>query len=134
VESSLTGARPGFPDLELSDAQVIERVRAGDGFCFEILVEQMSGAETAACLGIPEETVKTRLHRARLRLKDIVMSARDGRPRRRARLRLSLSNNRTDLLGRPSWSGPVARNPLRSRSLRACLPPARPGNRSFALA
>ena len=41
------------------------------------IVEQMSGAETAACLGIPEETVKTRLHRARLRLQDIVMGAVD---------------------------------------------------------
>jgi RNA polymerase sigma-70 factor (ECF subfamily) len=41
------------------------------------MVEQMSGAETAACLGIPEETVKTRLHRARLRLRDIVMGAVD---------------------------------------------------------
>jgi RNA polymerase sigma-70 factor (ECF subfamily) len=40
-------------------------------------VEQMSGAETAACLGIPEETVKTRLHRARLRLQGIVMGAVD---------------------------------------------------------
>jgi RNA polymerase sigma-70 factor (ECF subfamily) len=28
-------------------------------------VEEMSGAETAECLEIPEETVKTRLHRAR---------------------------------------------------------------------
>jgi RNA polymerase sigma-70 factor (ECF subfamily) len=28
-------------------------------------VEEMSGAETAECLGITEETVKTRLHRAR---------------------------------------------------------------------
>jgi len=28
-------------------------------------VEQMSVHETAACLGIPPETVKTRLHRAR---------------------------------------------------------------------
>jgi RNA polymerase sigma-70 factor, ECF subfamily len=40
-------------------------------------VEQMSGAETAACLGIPEETVKTRLYRARLRLRGIVMGAVD---------------------------------------------------------
>lgn len=32
------------------------------------MVEGMSGAETAECLGIPEETVKTRLHRARARL------------------------------------------------------------------
>jgi RNA polymerase sigma-70 factor (ECF subfamily) len=35
-------------------------------------VEEMSGAETAACLGIPEETVKTRLHRARGRLQEAV--------------------------------------------------------------
>ena len=35
-------------------------------------VEQMTGVETAACLGIPEDTVKTRLHRARLRLQQIV--------------------------------------------------------------
>jgi RNA polymerase sigma-70 factor, ECF subfamily len=32
------------------------------------IVEGMSGAETAECLGIPEETVKTRLFRARARL------------------------------------------------------------------
>jgi|ERR1041385_2740070 RNA polymerase sigma-70 factor (ECF subfamily) len=36
-------------------------------------VEGMSGAETAECLGIPEETVKTRLHRARTRLQEVVM-------------------------------------------------------------
>ncbi len=35
-------------------------------------VEQMSGVETAACLGIPEDTVKTRLHRARLKLQESV--------------------------------------------------------------
>jgi RNA polymerase sigma-70 factor (ECF subfamily) len=39
------------------------------------VVEQMSGAETGECLGIPEETVKTRLHRARLRLQENVMGA-----------------------------------------------------------
>ena len=38
-------------------------------------VEQMSGAETAECLGIPEETVKTRLHRARNRLQETVQNA-----------------------------------------------------------
>lgn len=40
-------------------------------------VEQMSGAEAAECLGIPEETVKTRLHRARLRLQEIVVRSLD---------------------------------------------------------
>jgi RNA polymerase sigma-70 factor (ECF subfamily) len=41
------------------------------------IVEQMSGAETGQVLGIPEETVKTRLHRARLRLQEIVLGALD---------------------------------------------------------
>ena len=40
-------------------------------------VEQMSGLETAECLGIPEDTVKTRLHRARLRLQEVVLGALD---------------------------------------------------------
>ena len=40
-------------------------------------VEQMTGAEVAACLDIPEETVKTRLHRARSRLREIVIGALD---------------------------------------------------------
>lgn len=40
-------------------------------------VEQMTGVETAECLGIPEDTVKTRLHRARLRLQEIVERALD---------------------------------------------------------
>jgi RNA polymerase sigma-70 factor (ECF subfamily) len=38
-------------------------------------VEQMTGLETAECLGIPEDTVKTRLHRARLRLQEIVVGS-----------------------------------------------------------
>jgi RNA polymerase sigma-70 factor (ECF subfamily) len=37
-------------------------------------VEEMSGGETAACLGIPEDTVKTRLHRARSRLQEILLA------------------------------------------------------------
>jgi RNA polymerase sigma-70 factor, ECF subfamily len=45
-------------------------------------VEQMSGAETADCLGIPEETVKTRLHRAKLRLQDLVMTSLDANSER----------------------------------------------------
>ena len=40
-------------------------------------VEQMSGAETAQCLDIPEETVKTRLHRARLRLQEVIVQSLD---------------------------------------------------------
>lgn len=38
-------------------------------------VEGMSGAETAECLGIPEETVKTRLHRARVRLQQLLLKS-----------------------------------------------------------
>jgi RNA polymerase sigma-70 factor (ECF subfamily) len=38
-------------------------------------VEELSGAETAECLGIPEETVKTRLHRARGRLQEKVLES-----------------------------------------------------------
>jgi len=37
-------------------------------------VEGMTGAETADCLGIPEETVKTRLHRARARLQQTLLA------------------------------------------------------------
>ena len=38
-------------------------------------LEEMSGAETAECLGIPEETVKTRLFRARARLQETLLEA-----------------------------------------------------------
>jgi RNA polymerase sigma-70 factor (ECF subfamily) len=38
-------------------------------------IEEMSGAETADCLGIPEETVKTRLFRARARLQETLLEA-----------------------------------------------------------
>jgi len=38
-------------------------------------IEGMSGAETAECLGIPEETVKTRLFRARSRLREILLAS-----------------------------------------------------------
>lgn len=38
-------------------------------------VEEMTGAETAECLGIPEETVKTRLFRARARLQETLLEA-----------------------------------------------------------
>lgn len=37
-------------------------------------VEEMSGVETAECLGIPEDTVKTRFHRARNRLQEILLA------------------------------------------------------------
>jgi RNA polymerase sigma-70 factor (ECF subfamily) len=37
-------------------------------------IEQMSSAETAVCLGIPEGTVKTRLHRARAQIERYLVS------------------------------------------------------------
>jgi RNA polymerase sigma-70 factor, ECF subfamily len=42
-------------------------------------VQELSGAETAECLGIPEETVKTRLHRARKRLQENMLNAFDAK-------------------------------------------------------
>lgn len=38
-------------------------------------VEELTGAETAACLEIPEETVKTRLFRARARLQEVLLQS-----------------------------------------------------------
>ena len=39
------------------------------------VVEGLNGLETAECLGIPEETVKTRLHRARARLQEALLAS-----------------------------------------------------------
>ncbi len=44
-------------------------------------VEELSGTETAECLDIPEETVKTRLHRARTRLQHSILAAIEPRSR-----------------------------------------------------
>jgi RNA polymerase sigma-70 factor (ECF subfamily) len=38
-------------------------------------VEGMSGTDVASCLGIPEDTVKTRLHRARGRLQQMLLDS-----------------------------------------------------------
>ena len=76
---------PRNPEQEVNDQQlraVLERAidALPDDFRLVFVlraVEQMSGAETALCLDIPEETVKTRLHRARLRLQEVVVHALD---------------------------------------------------------
>jgi RNA polymerase sigma-70 factor (ECF subfamily) len=76
---------PRSPEQQVNDQQlrgVLERAidSLPDEFRAVFVlraVEQMSGAETAACLEIPEETVKTRLHRARLRLQEVVVRALD---------------------------------------------------------
>jgi len=76
---------PRSPEQQVNDQQlraVLERAidALPDEFRAVFVlraVEQMSGAEVAACLEIPEETVKTRLHRARLRLQEVVVHALD---------------------------------------------------------
>jgi len=76
---------PRSPEQEVNDQQlraVLERAidALPDDFRAVFVlraVEQMTGAEAALCLDIPEETVKTRLHRARLRLQEVVVHALD---------------------------------------------------------
>src|SRR6188768_2909869 len=80
---NLSVESPRSPEQEVNDQQlraVLERAidKLPDEFRAVFVlraVEQMTGAETAACLDIPEETVKTRLHRARLRLQQVIAGA-----------------------------------------------------------
>jgi RNA polymerase sigma-70 factor (ECF subfamily) len=76
--------RPGAsPEQQTSDAEmrpVLEAAigRLSDDFRAVFVlraVDGMSGAEVAECLGIPEETVKTRLHRARNQLQEMLISS-----------------------------------------------------------
>jgi RNA polymerase sigma-70 factor (ECF subfamily) len=76
-------APPSTPEQHASDGEIRAVVeKAIDSLPDEFrsvfvlrAVEEMSGAETAECLGIPEETVKTRLHRARARLQETLLQA-----------------------------------------------------------
>jgi RNA polymerase sigma-70 factor, ECF subfamily len=82
-ELSMNGSSTPSPEEQASDIEM----RRVLGSAIDVLpvdfrvvfvlriVEGMSGAETADCLGIPEETVKTRLHRARLRLQHMLVDA-----------------------------------------------------------
>jgi RNA polymerase sigma-70 factor (ECF subfamily) len=71
------------PEAQVSDAELrVFLDRAIDALPDEFrltfvlrAVEQMSGAETADVLGIPEQTVKSRLFRARERLQQELLSA-----------------------------------------------------------
>jgi RNA polymerase sigma-70 factor, ECF subfamily len=80
-------APPRSPEQQVNDQQlraVLERAidALPDEFRTVFVlraVEQLTGAETAACLDIPEETVKTRLHRARLRLQELIVQALDAK-------------------------------------------------------
>lgn len=82
-ESSMTEGKTGDPEQETSDVEmraVLEKAmtRLPDEFRAVFVlraVEGMSGAEVAECLGIPEDTVKTRLHRARAKLQDMLVES-----------------------------------------------------------
>ena len=71
------------PEQQASDTElrtVLEKAIDGLSDDFRAVfvlrtIEEMSGAETAECLGIPEETVKTRLFRARARLQETLLEA-----------------------------------------------------------
>jgi RNA polymerase sigma-70 factor (ECF subfamily) len=88
---------PRNPEQEVNDQQlraVLERAidALPDEFRAVFVlraVEQMTGAEAALCLDIPEETVKTRLHRARLRLQEVVVHALDAHATRAYEFHLS---------------------------------------------
>jgi len=75
-------------------------------------VEQLSGAEAARCLDIPEETVKTRLHRARLRLQEVIVHALDAQSTRAFEFHLTRCDrvvngvlNRLDISSEASKAG-----------------------------
>jgi RNA polymerase sigma-70 factor (ECF subfamily) len=78
---SMSTARRSSPEQQVSDGEVRAVLeKAIDALPDEFRavfvlrsIEEMSGAETAECLGISEETVKTRLFRARARLKETLL-------------------------------------------------------------
>ena len=65
-------------------------------------VEEMSGAETAECLGIPEETVKTRLFRARARLQEVLLEKLEPSAPRAYEFHLSRCNRVVAAVSRPA--------------------------------
>jgi RNA polymerase sigma-70 factor (ECF subfamily) len=80
-EPSMSAPSSSSPEQQASDVEmraVLEKAvgQLPDEFRAVFVlraVEGMSGAETAECLGIAEETVKTRLHRARGRLQEMLL-------------------------------------------------------------
>jgi RNA polymerase sigma-70 factor (ECF subfamily) len=70
------------PEQHASDAEmrgVLERAIGALPDDFRVVfvlraVEEMSGVETAECLGIPEDTVRTRFFRARSRLQELLLA------------------------------------------------------------
>lgn len=81
--SSMSTQPETSPEQQASDAEmrvVLESAiaRLPDDFRSVFVlraVDGLSGAETAECLGIPEDTVKTRLHRARGRLQEMLVQS-----------------------------------------------------------
>ena len=82
-EASMSAPSSSSPEQQASDVEmraVLEKAvgQLPDEFRAVFVlraVDGMSGAETAECLGIAEETVKTRLHRARGRLQEMLLSS-----------------------------------------------------------
>lgn len=79
-ESLMRGSDPLAPDASLAQAQlrqILERAvaqLANEFRCVLVLrdIEGMSIEQTAECLGLPAATVKTRLSRARRKLRDML--------------------------------------------------------------
>jgi len=79
-EATMTGAKERSPEEAASDVELravleetIDALPAQFRAVFVLrAVEEMSVGETSEALGIPEETVRTRLHRARLHLREEV--------------------------------------------------------------
>jgi RNA polymerase sigma-70 factor, ECF subfamily len=71
------------PEQEMSDLEMHGLIEKAVGALPEGLrsvfvlraVQEMKGAEVAACLGVRETTVKTRLHRARARLQALLVAS-----------------------------------------------------------
>jgi RNA polymerase sigma-70 factor (ECF subfamily) len=78
AEELRNASMSSHPEAEASGRETTELVEAAidrlpESFRTVLMlraVEGMTGAETAECLGVPEETVKTRLFRARALLHD----------------------------------------------------------------
>ncbi len=82
-EGSMSTGTAGTPEQLTSDGEMrsvleaaIERLPEDFRSVFVLrAVEGMSGVETAECLGIPEDTVKTRLYRARGKLQEMLIDS-----------------------------------------------------------
>jgi len=82
-EPFMSTTRASSPEQQTSDVEIrglLEKAVAALPEDFRMVfvlraVEGMSGAEVAECLGIAEETVKTRLFRARRRLREMLVES-----------------------------------------------------------